>query len=90
MYRLIVRHAKQVVQVCGNSELMLCGDQMKSIVILQQQEEYKEVSTDGFSLIVDHTGHIVDIGKDKDIEAKYKSVKFQQEIDASGKCILPG
>lgn len=86
MYRLIVRHAKQVVQICRNGELMLCGDQMKSVAILKENDE----KCGGFSLVVDDSGHIVDIGKDRDIEAKYSSVNFQREIDASGKCVLPG
>ena len=83
MHKLIVRHAKQVVQVCGNQEHMLCGEQTKNIVIFGEDSE-------DVSLVVDKDGKIEDIGNDDVISKKYTGCQFEKEIDANGKCVLPG
>lgn len=45
-YRLLLKNARQLVQVVSNGEKCLIGDAMKKLVILQGNES-------GFSLVVD-------------------------------------
>jgi len=83
--KLLVRNACQIVQVCVDNELLLRGEQTKEIAVLASGE----VGC-GVSLVVDLEGKIADIGHDDVIASKYAGCHFDREIDASGKCILPG
>jgi len=87
MQRLLIRHAKQIVQVCGNKETMLCGEQTKHILVLTNDNNN---DNGGVSLVVDEHGLIADIGTDDVIAAKYSGCEFARELDARGKCVLPG
>lgn len=41
-------------------------------------------------MIISSDGKIADIGSDAEMALKYSEAKFEHEVDASGKCILPG
>lgn len=45
-FKLLVKNAKQVVQVCDGGETCLIGDSMKSLAIIQQNNE------DGVDIVV--------------------------------------
>jgi imidazolonepropionase len=48
----------------------------------------KEISNG--TIIVNHQGVIEDVGTNEEMDMKYSSAKFDQEIDATGKSIVPG
>ena len=81
MYRLIVRHAKQVVTVCQNGEMLLKGSAMNNICILEGGPT---------SIVINNNGLIEDIGDDETMARKYGEKTFEKEIDASGMCVVPG
>ena len=83
MYRLIIRNAKQLIKICENGEQKLTGEQTKHVVICEDDEH-------GFSLVVNKQGNIEDIGKAEEIKLKYAGCQFDEDIDATGKCVLPG
>ncbi|XP_065067101.1 probable imidazolonepropionase [Rhopilema esculentum] len=80
--KLIIRHAKQIVNVCLNSETFLRGSQMAHVASREDDN--------GLSLVVGNDGCIKDFGADDEIEKKYKGCVFDKEIDASGKTVMPG
>ena len=81
-HKLIIRHAKQIVNVCLNSETLLRGSQMAHVATREDDN--------GLSLVVGNDGCIKDYGADDVIEKKYKGCVFDKEIDASGKTVMPG
>ncbi|XP_064474919.1 probable imidazolonepropionase [Ornithodoros turicata] len=83
-YRLLVRHAHQVVQVVRNGEKCLKGEAMKKVAVMLAEDGV------GLSLVVDKHGKLAAVGKDNVIEASFKHAAFDKVIDASGCCILPG
>ena len=83
-YLLRIRNATQVVQVCRERQLMLKGSEMKKIAVVGRTE------TSGVSVVVDNTGLIADVCLDVDADVKYSGVTFRRDIDASGKCVIPG
>lgn len=85
MQRLLIHHAKQVVKVCENGELMLCGEQTKTVSLLDSKD-----GETGYSLVVNEKGAIEAIGSDIEIKKRFSDGCFTKEIDASGKCVLPG
>ena len=86
MTRLLIQHARQIVQVCSNNQHMVCDS------ALLQNVSVMEGSSDatGLSLVVDEQGKILDMGDDATVREKYKETSFEREIDATGKCIIPG
>ena len=87
MNRLIIRHARQIVQVCSNGEPMICQSNLLQNVSVM---ENNNTNDEGFSLVVDESGRILNVGTDDVIGKEYEGIKFEQEIDATGKCIIPG
>ncbi|XP_057296762.1 probable imidazolonepropionase isoform X2 [Hydractinia symbiolongicarpus] len=85
MQRLLIHHAKQVVKVCENGELVLCGEQTKTVSLLDSKD-----GETGYSLVVNEKGAIEAIGSDIEIKKRFSDGCFTKEIDASGKCVLPG
>ena len=83
MHKLIIRHARQIVKVCDNYEPSLHGTKQKKVAILEDPNE-------GCSLVVGKDGGILDLGKDSDIQEKYMGCQFERELNASGKCLIPG
>ena len=83
-YLLRVRNATQVVQVCRERQLMLRGLDMKSIAVVDRTAD------SGVTIVVGSSGLIADICMDTDADDKYSGVTFRREIDATGKCVIPG
>lgn len=42
------------------------------------------------TVIVNHDGFIVDVGKDSELASKYATSTFQTDMDATGKSVVPG
>ncbi|KAM7454929.1 hypothetical protein BLSTO_04313 [Blastocystis sp. subtype 1] len=78
-YRLLVKNAKQLVMITKNHEKMLCGKAMNDIVVLNDA-----------SIIVDNDGIIAAVGPSSEISEKFKDATFEKEIDATGRCVIPG
>ncbi|ELU03653.1 hypothetical protein CAPTEDRAFT_166960 [Capitella teleta] len=85
MFRLWIHSAKQIVQVVSNGERVLTGNAMKNVSTLESDDVNK-----GYSIIVDHKGKIVDLGRDDEICAKYKKEQFEKTLDATGCSVIPG
>ena len=83
-YLLRIRNAVQVVQVCREKQLMLRGPEMKNLVVMNATED------NGISIVVDNAGLIADICTDQEADSKFSGVTFRRELDATGKCIIPG
>lgn len=81
--KLIVRHARQIVQICAQKEKMILGEKAKHVVVLGDEKNE-------MALVVNNEGMIEDVGRDEVISAKYAGCTFEKEIDAKGKCVLPG
>ncbi|XP_064632778.1 probable imidazolonepropionase [Lineus longissimus] len=82
-YRLLIHSAKQVVFVAKNGEKVLVGDGQK-VAIMESE------GIDGISIVIDKEGNIKEIGEDTEMQKKYSPEEFDQTIDATGLCILPG
>ncbi|ETV67604.1 imidazolonepropionase [Aphanomyces astaci] len=82
-YRLRVRNAKQLVQVCSNNERAKRGAEQGNVAIIE----------DG-ALVVDAHGKFAVVGTtaqvDAWVQAQPQPVTFERDFDASGLCILPG
>ncbi|PIK37027.1 putative imidazolonepropionase [Apostichopus japonicus] len=83
-FRLLVKNAKQVVQVCSKGERILTGAGMKKLSILNESNK------DGISIVINREGNITAIDHHLVVMRDFGSYTFDQEIDATGKCILPG
>ena len=84
--RLIVRHARQIVQVCRNREVRLTGTAMNDVCVMSAED----FGAEGLSLVVGADGLIADIGTDREIAVKYGNAKADREIDARNKSVIPG
>ena len=83
-YLLRIRNATQIVQVCRDRQLMLRGLEMKNVAVVDRTEN------SGVSIVVESCGLIADICMDIEADEKYSGVTFRREIDATGKCVIPG
>ena len=81
--KLWLKGAKQIVQVVNNGQLYLTKEDMKSLAIMEADDE-------GLSIIIDEFGKIVDLGPDSEMAAKYSNSKFESIINVTGKSIIPG
>ena len=81
--KLWLKGAKQIVQVVNKGQLCLTKEDMKSLAIMEADDE-------GLSIIIDEFGKIVDLGPDSKMAAKYSNSKFESIIDVTGKSIIPG
>ncbi|XP_060082225.1 probable imidazolonepropionase [Ylistrum balloti] len=82
--RLIVKNARQVVQVRKYPVLKVCGEGMQRVDTLQEE------GGDGISVVSNSCGKIIFIGKESERKQKYIESESTRIIDASGKCVLPG
>ena len=78
-YRCHIRNAAQLVRVCTKYERVKVGKEQSDLCIIKNG-----------SLIIDGDGRIVDVGPTAELDEKYKSCKFELEIDATGKSVIPG
>ncbi|XP_029810136.1 probable imidazolonepropionase isoform X1 [Suricata suricatta] len=78
-HRLLLENAQQVVMVCARGERFLAGDAPRSLAVLE-----------GASLVVGTDGFIKAIGPADAIQTLFSEETFEERIDCSGKCILPG
>lgn len=81
-YKLLVKNARQVLQVCGARESVKRGEDMNRVQVLEGEG--------GFSILVDREGLIADIGPCSDVMARHENDMIDDVIDATGKCVMPG
>lgn len=84
MYSLRIRHAKQVVLVCNKKERLLTGEAMKNLAIFEGGLDR------GVSIVVNNAGKIECIDFDDKIDQEYPNCTFEEEVDVSGMCVVPG
>ncbi|KAG8197512.1 hypothetical protein JTE90_007250 [Oedothorax gibbosus] len=84
-FKLLIHSAQQIVQVVKNGEKFVVGKALSNVAVLKQSD-----ASSGLSIIVSSDGFIEDFGSDEEISEKYRVNDFQNKIDATGKCILPG
>ena len=84
MYKLRIRHARQVVLVCNNGERILIGKSMRKLAIVEGGQY------GGVSVVVNKAGKIECVDQDEIINHNYKNCSYEKEIDATGMCIIPG
>ena len=80
MYRLLIKHAKQVVTVCHNGEKVLRGTAMNNVCIL----------TGPVSIVVNWEGNIAYIAEDSVVSKKFEEKEFATILDATDCCVIPG
>ncbi|KAK7824921.1 hypothetical protein U0070_014127 [Myodes glareolus] len=78
-HRLLLENARQVVLVCARGERFLAGPALRSLAVLE-----------GASLVVGSDGFIKAIGPADVIQRQFSGETFEERIDCSGKCVLPG
>uniref|UniRef100_A0A2K5YF04 imidazolonepropionase n=1 Tax=Mandrillus leucophaeus TaxID=9568 RepID=A0A2K5YF04_MANLE len=78
-HSLLLEKAQQVVLVCSRGERFLARDALRSLAVLE-----------GASLVVGKDGFIKAIGPADVIRRQFSGETFEEIIDCSGKCILPG
>jgi len=83
-HSLLIQHASQIVQIVRDRELVVVGESMNKLAILDRTE------TDGLSMVVGRCGRIVALGLDTDVNREYHECQFDKVIDASNKSIIPG
>ena len=82
--RLRIKNASQVVLVCTNGERVLKGSAMQDIVTLEAS------GGKGLSVLVDGEGNIAAVGYEDQVDTTVPQGSYEQEIDATGMCVLPG
>ncbi|KAJ8046502.1 putative imidazolonepropionase [Holothuria leucospilota] len=82
--KLLIKNARQVVQVCSKGEKILVGPAMRKLAILNETNE------EGISIVVNRQGSISAIDTHSKIMKNFSHCSFDHVIDATGKCILPG
>ncbi|KAH7966251.1 hypothetical protein HPB49_014801 [Dermacentor silvarum] len=82
-YRLLLKNARQVVQVVDNGQKIVKGDSMRRLAVLQGNDVT-------FSIVVNQFGRIAAIDESSVIAENYEQSQFEEVIDATGCCVLPG
>ncbi|XP_010885463.2 probable imidazolonepropionase isoform X1 [Esox lucius] len=77
--KLLVKNAKQVVLICSNGEKFLTKDGMQKLGVIEDS-----------SLVIGSDGLIKEIGPARTIEVQYAGALFDEVIDATGMCVIPG
>lgn len=77
--KLLVKNAKQVVLICSNGERYLTSDGMQHLSIIENG-----------SIVIGRDGLIKAVGPADLIKAEYSEACFDEVIDATGMCVLPG
>ena len=80
MHRLLIKHAKQVVTVCKNSETVLKGAAMNNVSVLNGP----------VSIVVSSDGTIRYIDEDTVVSQIFGDKEFENIIDATDCCVIPG
>ncbi|XP_077554952.1 putative imidazolonepropionase [Haemaphysalis longicornis] len=83
-YRLLVKNARQVVQVVDSGQQCLKGNDMKKLAILQGNDAVT------FSIVVNQFGIISAIDKASVISRNFDEKQFEKIVDATGCCVIPG
>ncbi|XP_076448422.1 putative imidazolonepropionase [Babylonia areolata] len=83
-FKLLVKNARQVLQVCGAREAVRCGQDMDRLQLLEGKDQ------EGLSVLIDRKGFIADIGPSSDVMARHEKDTIDDVIDATGKCVTPG
>ncbi|XP_073692461.1 probable imidazolonepropionase [Garra rufa] len=78
-FKLFVKNATQVVLVCRNGERYLTRDGMQTLTVVENG-----------SVLIGHDGLIKAVGPADIIESQFKGAKFDNVLDASGMCVIPG
>ncbi|XP_028426763.1 putative imidazolonepropionase [Perca flavescens] len=78
-YKLLVKNAKQVVLICNNGEKFMTKHGMQNLSVIENG-----------SLVIGSDGLIKAVGPAEIIGAQYPEASFDNVIDASGMCVLPG
>jgi imidazolonepropionase len=82
-FRLRISNARQIVQVCANHEKFKAGKAQDELAVIAHG-----------ALVVDHVGKIAAVGTDEHVaqwlQTQPQPVHFDEEIDGSEFCILPG
>lgn len=78
-HHLLLENAQQVVVVCARGESYLAGPALRSLAVLE-----------GASLVLGTDGFIKAIGPADVIQRQFSEETFEERIDCSGKCVLPG
>uniref|UniRef100_A0A671P5T8 Probable imidazolonepropionase n=1 Tax=Sinocyclocheilus anshuiensis TaxID=1608454 RepID=A0A671P5T8_9TELE len=76
---LLIKNATQVVLVCRNGEEYLTRDGMQTLAVVENG-----------SVLIGHDGLIKAVGPADIIESQFKGAKFDNVLDASGMCVIPG
>lgn len=84
-YSLLVKSAKQVVQVASGGQDKLVSTNQNDLAILEA-----ESGEEGFSIVVNKTGFIEKIGTDSEVLEWAQDSTFENIIDAIGKSVVPG
>ncbi|KAH6938738.1 hypothetical protein HPB50_012219 [Hyalomma asiaticum] len=82
-YRLLLKNARQVVQVVDNGQKVVKGDSMRRLAVLQGNDVT-------FSIVVNQFGRIAAIDESSVIAENFELSQFEEVIDATGCCVLPG
>ncbi|KAG8439601.1 hypothetical protein GDO86_005692 [Hymenochirus boettgeri] len=78
-YRLLLENAEQIVVVCSKEEDFLLEDGMRNLAILERG-----------SMVIGHDGLIKAVGPADSIRNQFSNASFENIINCTGKCILPG
>ncbi|XP_064417865.1 probable imidazolonepropionase isoform X2 [Latimeria chalumnae] len=78
-YRLLLKNAKQVVLVCRNGEKYLVKEGMQSLAVVENA-----------SIVVGKDGLIKAVGPAIAVDSQFHEASFENIIDCSGMCMLPG
>eukprot|EP00126_Sphaerothecum_destruens_P006084 Sdes_comp19206_c1_seq1m10069 len=80
-FKLCIRNASQLVQVCRQKETMKTKKDMDQVEIIQNG-----------SLVVDLHGCLFFVGSDEELVTSkwFPNAEFEKTIDATGKSIIPG
>ncbi|XP_026218708.1 probable imidazolonepropionase [Anabas testudineus] len=78
-YRLLVKNAEQVVLICKNGEKYLTKHGMQNVCVIENA-----------SVVIGRDGLIKAVGPAETITVQYSGVSFDEVIDATGMCVLPG
>ncbi|MEQ2235465.1 putative imidazolonepropionase [Ilyodon furcidens] len=78
-HKLLVKNAKQVVLICNNGEKYLTKHGMNNLSVIENA-----------SVVIGSDGLIRAVGPAETIRARYSESSFDNVIDATGMCVLPG
>ncbi|MED6267600.1 putative imidazolonepropionase [Characodon lateralis] len=78
-HKLLVKNAKQVVLICNNGEKYLTKHGMNNLSVIENA-----------SVVIGSDGLIRAVGPAETIRTQYSESSFDNVIDATGMCVLPG